>query len=293
MDSNYKNLLTPEQINAAFYINGDQDILLERVSKGDKAAMVQLVLYWMPYVISTVLKERYKGLQRTHLIDDILNKGVIKLIDEKAEQVLKTGKVKRNWQNKMFRYIRMAINESMKNEKFRRNNAKKYSTPERLSFLNKINSLLKKAEREIIDRVRICLEAGQEKLTNNDPFTVDYMVESRVKYFLRKNDYEAHTYIQSFNHKDTILERDYGLLLTEDDWYESGSIYPALDQPYCYLMHDLLFHSRIYEKVFELDTIWIDIVCTDQKGIKITKDGSSKNMKFYNFKKDKNTLIRG
>lgn len=164
--------------------------------------------------------------------------------------------------------------------KIKKTSLKKYNTPERISFLNKINTLLKKAEREIIDRVIIGLETGKEKFNNKDPFTVDYMVEAQINYFLRKNDYEAHTYMQSFYYEDTIVKKDYGLLLSREDWYEHGSIYPELDEPYCYLMHDLLFDSRIDEKVFELDMIWIDIIYTDQKGMKIRKDGSSTRLKF-------------
>lgn len=292
MRNKYKDSITPEQLKAALYINGDQDVLLEKVSKGDKAALVQLILYWMPHIISEVCKEKFKGLVRTELIDAALNEGVIKLIEEQAARVSKTGKVKRNWQDNMFKYINIAIENVLEHTNYRRTRAK-YDTPERISFLNKINRLLKKAEREIIDRVIVGLETGEEKFKNKDPFTVDYMVEAQVGYFLRKNDFEAHTYMQRFNYKNTIVEKYYGLLLDGEDWYEQGAIWPELDEPYCYLMHDLLFHSRIYEKVFELDMIWIDIIYTNQKGMKIRKDGNSTRLKVYNFIKDKDILYRG
>ncbi len=292
MHNKYKDSITPEQLKAALYINGDQNVLLEKVSKGDKAALVQLVLYWMPYIISEVCKEKFKGSVRTELIDAALNEGVVKLIDEHAAQVKKTGKVKRNWQDNMFKYINIAIENVLDQTNYRQSRAK-YDAPERISFLNRINRLLKKAEREIVDRGTDGCETGEEKFKNKDPFTVDYMVEAQVGYFLRKNDFEVHTYTQRFNYKDTIVENDYGLLLSEEDWYESGAIWPELAEPYCYLMHDLLFHSRIYEKVFELDMIWIDIIYTDQKGMGIRKDGNSTRLKVYNLIKDKDILHRG
>jgi len=168
--------------------------------------------------------------------------------------------------------------EEKEHKNFKAGNPKKYNTPERISFLNKINRLLKKAEQEIVDRAIIGLKTGAKKFKDKDPFTVDYMVNAEVEYFLRKNDYEAHSYTQSFRYKHTIEEKDYGFLLDEEDWYEP-SIWPELEERYCYLMHDLLLHSSLYDKVFELDMIWINIIYTDQKGIKIRKDGSSTRLK--------------
>ncbi len=51
---------------------------------------------------------------------------------------------------------------------------------------------------------------------------------------------------------------------------------PVLDEPYGYLLHDLMDHSRIGDKIFNIDMIWGNIILTDQKGIKVKKDGLSR-----------------
>lgn len=159
-----------------------------------------------------------------------------------------------------------------------------FNTKPKLFFLTNLNRLLKQLEREIVERAIVCLETGEQKFRDKDPFTTDYMVEAKVKYCLKKSDEPSHTYDQYFKYKSTVVEKDYSLLLSDEDWHEEGTIWPKLEEPYCYLLHDLLYHSRLINKVFDIRMVWVDIIVSDQKLIKVKKNGQYSTM-YYDEKK--------
>lgn len=159
---------------------------------------------------------------------------------------------------------------------------KEIISSERITFLNEINRLLKKTSQEIIDRAIVCLETAEKKLRNKDSFTTHYFVEAQVNYFLGKSDHASYGYWDSFEYESTIVKKYYGLLLSKNDWYDPVGIWPELDEPYCYLMNDLLKHSKLYEKVFELNLIEVSIFYKDHKLIMIKPDGNSMHLKFDN-----------
>ena len=143
---------------------------------------------------------------------------------------------------------------------------------------------MKKLEQEIVDRAIACLETGEQKQKSKDAFTVDYMVDAEVSYFTKKSGYTAHVFWTSFDYKSTIKEKDYGMLLDNGngtDWHREQFM-PELDEPYCYLLHDLMDHSRMGDKIFDIERIWVDIIFTDQKGIKIKRDGQSRVLRYDN-----------
>lgn len=145
-------------------------------------------------------------------------------------------------------------------------------------FLSNLNKELKIIEQQIIDRVIVCLNTGENYLKNEAHFTIDYEVEATVAYYVESEDNPIYTYVGTFDYKGVLLNNDYGLLLSwinGDDWREG--IMPELDEPYCYLLHDLLDHSCLQatQQVFSITRIWVDIVFTNQKGMKINVDGTS------------------
>jgi len=100
------------------------------------------------------------------------------------------------------------------------------------------------------------------------------MVEVDIDYYIKKEENPAHVFWRIFNYDRVINKGDFGLLLDNDDWRE---IYmPELKEPYCYLLHDLIDHSRLRKKIFSLERIWITIQISDQLGIKIKNDGQSR-----------------
>ena len=269
---------SPEQLLAVLHINGDENLLLEKFSKGDKSAFVQLIMLQMPSIISFASSHQHYGLLLSDLIDTAAN-AVIKLIEEQAA-LLSAGKLKGNWQKNRGRYMFQAMLQAIEN--ISRTKRKSYETPERITFLSNLNRMLKKLEQEIVDRAIACLETVEQKQRSKDAFTVDYMVDAEVSYFVKKSDYAAHIFWDSFDYENTILNKDYGMLLYNGDdpnWHRE-SFMPELDEPYCYLLHDLMDHSRMGDKIFDIERIWVDIIFTDQKGIKVKKDGQSRVLRY-------------
>ena len=151
----------------------------------------------------------------------------------------------------------------------------------KIIFLCNINRALKQIEQEIIDRAIACLEIAESKLKGKDAFTTDYEVRAKVAYYIESEDDPVHRYHTPFHYDTIVLEKDYGLLLDQGmgtDCYRMVDM-PELDKPYCYLMHDLMDHSHVGDKIYEIDGIWVDLIYTDQKGIKINKDGSWRKLK--------------
>ena len=167
---------------------------------------------------------------------------------------------------------------------------------DKIKFLSNLNRELKLIEQQIVDRAIACLHIAEAKLQGDDPFTTDYEIKATVKYFLHNQnedveDEAVHTYRNNFNYKETILDKDYFMLLDNGngrDSFREGRNMPELDEPYCYLLHDLIDHSnngknlsdfkRIGDKIYDIDCIWVDVEYKDQKGIKINEDGSSRKL---------------
>ena len=144
-------------------------------------------------------------------------------------------------------------------------------------FLSNLNKELKIIEQQIINRVIVCLNTGENYVKDEPSFTTDYEVEATVDYYVESKDNPIYTYVGTFNYKNVVLNNDYGLLLgwiNGYDWREG--VMPELDAPYCYLLNDLLDHSGLYTEpqVFSITMIWVDIVFTNQKGMKINVDGT-------------------
>ncbi|MEP6950563.1 MAG: hypothetical protein ABI863_14860 [Ginsengibacter sp.] len=154
----------------------------------------------------------------------------------------------------------------------------------KIKFLSNLNKALKQIEQEIVERAIVCLETGEGKLKAGDVFTTDYEVEATVDYYLNDHDEPAHRWWGYFNYKSTIIEKDYDMLLDNGngtDWHRE-SYMPQLDEPYCYLLHDLIDHShgRLSEKIVDIEMIWVDVIYADQKGIKVNKDGSCRRLEY-------------
>ena len=164
---------------------------------------------------------------------------------------------------------------------------------DKIKFLSNLNRELKLIEQQIVDRAITCLHIAETKLKGDDTFTTDYEVEATVEYYLRTENEEdgeepVHKYWHKFNYKNTILDKDYFMLLDNGngrDSFREGSNMPALDEPYCYLLHDIIDHSsigktffdfeRIGDKIYDIDCIWVDVIYRDQREVKINGDGDA------------------
>jgi hypothetical protein len=143
-------------------------------------------------------------------------------------------------------------------------------------FLNNLNKTLKLIEKQLMERVITCLKTGEQKLQTKDVFTLDYEVEAEVTYYLEKEDEPCHRFWKKFNYSQVINEKDYGMFADkgkETDFHRPFNA-PKLKEAYCYLLHDLIDHSKIGDKIYQMERIWADVIFIEQKGIKINKNGS-------------------
>ena len=164
---------------------------------------------------------------------------------------------------------------------------------DKIKFLSNLNRELKMIEQQIVDRAIACLHIAEARLQGDDSFITDYEIRATVEYFLNNQNEDAedeavHTYRNNFNYKETILNKDYALLLNNGngtDCFREGHNMPALDEPYCYLLHDLIDHSnlgknlsdfeRIGDKIYDIDCIWVDVIYRDQREVRINGDGDA------------------
>jgi hypothetical protein len=142
-------------------------------------------------------------------------------------------------------------------------------TEQQVAFMNRLNNLLIEYEYAIVERQKHYHKILQQKIASsiNDVMnTNDYEVFAEVAYYYDREDGEAlHTYHTSIGRNQS--EDD--ILCTNTDWRESDAM-PALDKPYCYLMHDLVYHGNYErEELFKIETIWVDIHVMDQHCVKL------------------------
>jgi len=247
-----------KEIAKAFYINGDEKLLLKKIKEGDKVALVQLAMLYMRFIISCAQRERFEGQPITTLVDAATH-GFIVAAEKAANENIEVI-------DGLHRQMHLAINEAVKHLPEKNHRCIKYDTPKHIAYLNRLNRLLKEKEALIVLRVTEYLGQVKQKIDSEDVFTNDYELEVEVQYYIKGGGDPSHVYHDHFRY-ERADEDIFGLLCSSEDWWESYM--PVLDEPYCYLLHDLIDHSRLGSKLFSIATIWIDIRLTDQHCIRL------------------------
>ena len=245
-----------KMLGKAFYINGDEKALLKKVSAGDKVALVQLTMLHMPYIISCAQRDRYEGLSLTALVD-AATQGFIAAAEKAASE-------NSDLHDHTWKMMHSAISDALAHVPETGYKRINYHTPKRIAYLNSLNTLLKEKERQIVERAKIYLDEIRQKMESNDSFTNDYELEVIVQYYMKGGQDPAHEYTTHYRYEHG---EDWGMLCSEEDGRDSYM--PVLDEPYCYLLHDLIDHSRIGEGLFRIGTIWIDVRLWDQHFVKL------------------------
>ncbi len=255
--------VSKEQVAQALFIHGDEELLLNRVKEGDKVAMVQLVMLYMPNIISFA---------QTWLnsIDHDISK--IELIDLATQVFIDTVEQKKDVKNDLYNELRENMKLSFRALRQTIFQKRRWHTdlhlPERIDYLNKLNRVLKVKEEQIVERAKTYLALVEKKIKGKDVFTTDYELELEVAYFGRNSNGEPmHRYWDCFRFESD--EPVFGLLCDGENWQDPYM--PNLEEPYCYLLHDLIDHSRIGRKLFGISQIWFDIHFIDQSCLKCRK----------------------
>ena len=157
----------------------------------------------------------------------------------------------------------------------------------KIKFLSNLNRELKKVEKEIIERALVCLETGENIIKNKDSFTSDYEVKVKVSYYLKNEYVPAYIFHNRFDYDAAVNNQVYdklGEVSGVTDWRESYM--PVIDEPYCYLLHNLLDHYDFCQNdtIFQIEKIWTNVIYSNHKGMKVNKDGTCKKLD-YNYSK--------
>jgi hypothetical protein len=141
---------------------------------------------------------------------------------------------------------------------------------EQIAFLNELNNLLTDYEPVILEKVKQyqTLMENRERVVSRGVIN-EYDDEIMVTVQYYQNDSDGEPMHEYWTNKPTIED---SLLNTGVDGRE-GDFSPMLDKPYCYLMHDLMYHGSYEQKeIFMIDRIWIDIQVIDQHCL-VLKEG--------------------
>jgi hypothetical protein len=141
--------------------------------------------------------------------------------------------------------------------------SKRNLTPNQLLKLNHLNNYLIQMQNEILEKQKF-YSAFCSKLLAEEKFTNDYEIELEVNYYVDESlvpsKYSDGHLWQSRNHSLKPEE----LEIWFDKSPREGDDLP-LEQPCCYLLHCLLYHSWLDLKwILKIKTVWIDIHLRDQ-----------------------------
>ncbi len=263
-----------EQISKALLINGDTKLLLRKIKNGDKAAMVQLVMLYMADIIRHVdhhKQKRYnyqilRNIATTDLIDTAID-AFINSVESyvNSSDFLDKDKFDDDEELSFMDEYEKCIDKSLEPILLKAN---KYSCffgnshllPKNIAMLNKLNRILTEKQKMITERLADYSGLLDNRIRTKDCFTQDYNLDLEINYYTKNNGNPIHT---------TYDNCTYLFNCEITDWIvPSMPFIPVLEDPCCYLLHDLIDHSRIGKKLFKIDSIWINITIDDQNFIK-------------------------
>ena len=266
-------------LGSYFLTNRDEQELFNRVKQGDQVALLHLCVIHMPYIKSRLNLLLFDDIKNYNIPKSSLmytaTQGFINAVYEHTS--LLAGGSEEIAEFSFSRQVRKAIEAKLANEVS--NYKRRTHSKKQIAKLNKINKLLIEKEKEILKRVDELLKQGIERTKNDLTFTSDHMLDVEVQYFIPSNDNPSHTYWSSFCFKD-LSDKEFRDELLGDGKNHDEYGFPVLENPYCYLLHDLLDHSHLGQKVYDINMIWIDIVMYNQEGIDIRTNGDSHTLKY-------------
>ena len=74
-----------------------------------------------------------------------------------------------------------------------------------------------------------------------------------------------------------VVDKNYGFFLDNGNKTNAHRVgkMPNLAAPYCYLLRNLMDHNKRYFSIYNIGEITITIYYTDEKKLKIKKDGTA------------------
>lgn len=259
-----RDLYDAKAMSAKFFLGADDVTLIERISKDDESALLQFTFKHINLLLLE-MKKSYCTIEGKY---ELMDQSIIRFKNQIKDfaKEYQGRPLKEDWEISLRLLIRGSIRKA--SQAIRDNQLKNLKcfqlSSNHLDFLNHLNDFLMKMEVVIIEQAKLKLPLLQQKLNATDCDTRDYEYFVDISFFTRLSDgnpvfttsYPL-KYIEILQHSGSML------LAYKYDWYEPSWM-PRLNNRCCYLMHEIAFHSRIEEKILDIDNVWIEYKVWDQ-----------------------------
>lgn len=274
--------ITQQMIESHFLIVRGEKELFERIKNHDKVALFHLCMMYTAQIRNCLKRGPYHWSTNYKIPEaNLMYTAMQGFLDAVNEYIWKEPSDKKEDSFNYHQRINNALYKRFagENETYKR---REYSENEIL-WLNKLNDFLTTKEKEIVTRVNEILKQELCRKGNRLNFTTDHMLIVRVEYYIPSLDDPAHEFNAHYSFRDLLEDiPELRPLCDGENHNEPG--FPLLESPYCYLVHDLLDHSHLGDKVYEINRIWIDLESIEQAGIAISEQGDARLL-VYDHKK--------
>jgi len=234
-------------------INGDEDVLLERYHKGDRAALFQLVSIYIKKLPTIDKFARFEK-PSAEKIDFITNRLITHF--EFCVNMFWSGELSKDWKNGIIKCIKKAINDFQNVDKKPNIN---FESKESMVFLNNLNIKLQSLQNNLMQT----LSQIKINYSNRD---LDFpKAEAEVHFILIGCIDASHITILPIAVHNIRGINFTTLCESNSDAEEigSGTLWPKLEHPYCYLFDDLLVNSRLDDRIFGIERIYSKIIISN------------------------------
>jgi hypothetical protein len=257
-----------DAIASEFFLNTDDNVLINRISNGDESALLQFGIKHINILKRGVVKSNCRGIEK-----EIMNI-YLPLFFDKIKTFAKVHANKplpESWEHsgKYIKGLQMdfAMAEPLIDEKYKI--WKDYKiTDKHIDFLNELNAFLIKTEERIVERAKADISMLEKQAKENGSSTSDYEYFVDIGYSTEASDGDPiYTASHSF-YIENIKRNEWGLLCDGEDWRERGWL-PALNTRCCYLMHELVYDAGLAHFIFDIKDIHIETKIWDQNFVSI------------------------
>lgn len=269
--------ITTDMIANLFFIYDSDDKLIKKINKNDESALLQFFIKHLPALrILIISKPKFSELEEEAMniylpffiqyIKDLAKKHHNKLL---LDDWMYDRDFRVNFKQAHFHLLEDSIDKKYEQWK------KMLITPREILLLNKLNNILIKTEEDIVLKAKDDLMLLQQNV-GLDNTIIDYEYFVDIAYYRKHDENPIYTTNHGFN-IGNLLNDSWGLLCDGTDWLE-GNWPTELEKPCCYLMHELLYHAKLAERIFSVSEIFIDYKSWEQSLLKF-KNNNWKSMK--------------
>lgn len=142
-------------------------------------------------------------------------------------------------------------------------------------FLLNLNKALAETERQVTKHAVLFLKNGESHAQQNA--TNGYEVELTISYFIGNYNDTAYIFSSAFDYRKIVVEKNYGKLLNAHNERDihGGQIFPKLNEPYSFLLVDVINKASLRNKLYEIVKIEAYVIYTSYRGLKMNSEKTS------------------